>query len=204
MKYRSNYTFIDQLTRLLTDEHAMLGLADDWDEGINATTGGPGPKGSHAEPTETQAIRNLEGNTEGHGLANDVRNTYDAIQDIKQTIRDTWTQWRRLRPDDHHIAELKARSTDTRNIGVGMCQVRNCDTTCTGGLNDRLRTGMCPKHYRAWRRNLEATSPLTRDQFLATADGDMVTNETAGNPPTPTHEALPFGQSGVARPHDAA
>lgn len=205
-RHPSNQDHIDALQFLLTDHAAIEQLAEDWAEGFPVGGGEErGSTGGHSDRTFTESTRGMVDHREdpvtrqqvttripsreGHGLAGRLDEVLTRLERVKHDLAWARREWARLRPSDHAVAEAKARSLDTtRTAGVGHCQVHACDDFCTGGVNDKLRTGMCPACYRAWRRNLDADQPLSRDQFLAswqprnnrTGECDNVTNETAG------------------------
>lgn len=202
----SNQDHLDALEFLLRDQAAIEQLAEDWAEGFPTGAGqGRGPTGGHSDRTAGSVVapdnpcrecgadtpcRNhpdpkadrVWASREGHGLAEQLNAILEHIANVKYELAKARIAWARLRPTDHHVAEAKARQLDSKRTGgSGPCQVAACETFCTGGVNDRLKAGLCPKHYMAWWRNLRADDPMSRDVFLRTADGCVVTNETAGD-----------------------
>lgn len=196
----SNQDHLDALEFLLRDQAAIEQLAADWAEGFPAGTGeGRGSTGGHSDRTFAEATRGMLDHKEdpvtrqqietkipireGHELAARLTAILKALEQAKYELRWARREWARLRPSDHQVAEAKARQLDTpRSTGTGHCHVAACPDFCTGGINDRLKSGMCPKHYMAWWRNLRADQPLSRDEFLRTTDGYVVTDESAGIP----------------------
>lgn len=194
----SNQDHLDALEFLLRDAAAIAQLADDWAEGFPAGGGeGRGSVGGHSDRTFSDATRGMVDHREdpvtrqqipttiarreGHGLSDRLTAILNRLEHAKADLAYARAEWAKLRPSDHDVAEAKARQLDTtRTAGVGHCQVHACDEYCTGGTNDRLKSGLCPKHYMAWWRNLRADEPVARDVFLRTADGCVVTDETAG------------------------
>lgn len=232
-RHQSNYDLLTDIEQLLTERPAIEHFTNDWDEGFPQGGNGTGRSiGSHSDRTAAAVIApdtpcrecghetpcpdhprpgvdQIWSHREGEGMADQLRAVTLDLDAALVLIRRAAKSWRRLRPDDHTVAEMRARQRDTRSIGVGQCNIGGCDTWCTGGRDDRLKTGMCPRHYRAWRRNLEADQPLTLDEYRNQPVGDMGDNNPANNDGTDTpHDEradVPYGSIGSVSPSgDAA
>lgn len=227
-KPKSNYDLLAKLEWLLTQTHNLEQWADDWAEGFPAGgDAGPQGKGGHSDRTSTAAITGMTdhrqdlvtGETyattiperEGHGLADQATQAINDIDEIRHLITRTANNVRRIRPMSEGAAQMRTRPEET-TPGAGWCAVDACDRYCSGALNDKLVTGMCPSCYRSWvrRRHADPEASLTvyRKTYSprTTTDVNMTGDdgEGAGSPTPDQTSALPFGQSGVARPHDAA
>lgn len=217
-----------KLEYLLTHIRLLEQISEDWAEGFPASTsGGPQGKGGHSDRTNTEATAGMLDHRwnhdtkdwdttripqrEGHGLADQATQALANIAEIKRLIHTTSRTIRHLQPISQGAAEMRTRP-DNITPGAGWCIVTACETYCSGALNDKLVTGMCPACTRTWQRRKAddpaASLTVFRNTYTPRAARNVDTtnrdDETAGNPPTATREALPFGQSGVPRPHDAA
>ncbi len=156
------------------DEH-LLGYAADWAEGFAASSSGAGDpggggKGSHSDPTLGRVIAMELGHNPGAGLADRCLALHEDIDALVRKVAELDFEAAVLAPVTARAADLAARQQDPRYWGAGPCAV--CDRYVPGMDDDRLRSGMCRKHFDAWRYAMRATPstspPLDRVAWIRT------------------------------------
>lgn len=179
---------VKALQRLLETDTRLLSWAQDWAEGFGATSptsgqGGGHGKGDHATPVEAQVIASdapcrecgrptpcdyhptkndqakVWAHREGAGLADRAVALHNQIGVAVKLVLDLYAEARELEPLAPEIARSVAKAQEPRAWGAGSCAV--CESWVVGVGEDRLKSGMCRKHYDAWRYYLRtAIAPV--------------------------------------------
>lgn len=104
-------------------------------------TDGPGHSDG-TSPTERAALTPDRLAQIGAQLPQEIRRLVDTLLRIQSHIS---------------IVDAHAPDDDPTPVGTGPCTIRTCDHTCLPRRNpdDRLRSGLCPACYAAWRRWLK-------------------------------------------------
>lgn len=190
---------IRALQRLIEADVLLVTWAEEWAEGFNATSptsgAGLGVSGGVSRPTEAAVVApddtsRLDNETrvwakrEGQGLADRAMALHNAIGAATKLVLDLAAEMRQLEPLAPETARSKARADEPREWGAGPCTV--CDEWVPGVDENRLKSGMCPKHHRAWLRARERAPGLDRVAWIRTERANALVatsgdNEGAGS-----------------------
>lgn len=167
------------LQRLVDLDEHLLGYAADWAEGFALSAMGDGEpgggKGDHGDPVLGRVIAAELGHNEGAGLADRCLALHEDIWALLRSVAELDHEAARLAPMAARSADLAARQQDPRYWGAGPCLV--CDRYVPGVADDRLRGGLCRKHYDEWRyamrTNPTTAHPLDRVDWIRVMRGAL-------------------------------